>query len=70
MTIGANGRVVQAATKELALKWEQTRESWADAKSQEFERDHLADLITGVEMAGPVFEKLDKLVNKVRSDCE
>ncbi len=57
-------------TKDLLLKWQQTRECWQDAKSQEFEKEYLEELQVGVDKASSVIEQLDKLVAKVRSDCE
>lgn len=70
MSISPNGKVVAAATKELLLKWEETKESWRDAKALEFEQKYLTELQTAVDRALPIFEDLDKLVSKVRSDCE
>jgi hypothetical protein len=66
---GSQGRLV-GASKELALKWEQTRNFWRDEKSREFERKYLQDLFMGVDRAVAVIEKLDELLKKVRSDCE
>ena len=57
-------------TKELLLKWAQTKESWQDAKCQEFEKHYLEELQLSVDKAVSVIEQLDKLVAKVRSDCE
>jgi hypothetical protein len=70
MSISPNGKVVAAATKELLLKWEETKELWRDAKALEFEQTYLTELQTAVDRALPIFEDLDKLVTKVRSDCE
>lgn len=70
MNISANGKSIAMATKELMLKWEAARESWRDAKAEEFDRKYLAELIASVDKAAAVFDQLDKLVMKVRSDCE
>ena len=70
MNISANGKSIVMATKELSLKWDATRECWRDAKSEEFERKYLAELTAAVDKATAVFDQLDKLVMKVRSDCE
>ncbi len=68
-TTSSRGRLV-AASRELALKWDETKNYWRDAKSQEFERQYLHDLFMGVDRAVGVIEKLDDLLKKVRSDCE
>ncbi len=66
---GSKSRLV-GASKELALKWQETKNCWRDAKSAEFERKYLQELFVGVNKAVAVMGKLDELLNKVRSDCE
>jgi hypothetical protein len=70
MSISANGKILVMATKELSRKWDETKESWQDAKSREFEQKYLFDLLASVERAVPVFDDLDKLISRIRSDCE
>jgi hypothetical protein len=66
---GSKGRLTGAA-KELALRWQETKNYWRDEKSAEFERKYLQELFIGVDKAVSVIEKLDELLKKVRSDCE
>jgi hypothetical protein len=66
---GSKSRLV-ASTKELLLRWEETRQHWRDAKSQEFEEAYLAELRANVDRTVTVIEKLDDLLKRVRSDCE
>jgi len=66
---GSTGRLL-GASKELALKWEETKNYWRDEKSAEFERKYLRELFIGMDKAITVIEKLDELLKKVRSDCE
>jgi hypothetical protein len=70
MSVGNNGKTLMALTKDLMLRWEETRNYWRDAKSDEFERRFLAELMTGVDKSAEVFEHLDKLMQHVRNDCE
>lgn len=70
MNFTGTGRSLVTLTKDLSLKWEQTSASWHDAKSQEFERRFLADLVANVDQVLPVLEQLDRLIAKIRSDCE
>ncbi len=70
MNIGTDGRVISAATKELSRKWQQTKDSWRDAKSQEFEQKYMIELIGSVDRAVAVLDELDKVVAKIRSECE
>jgi len=68
--MNANGTRLSAVTKELWNQWLQTREYWQDAKSEEFQRRYLDDLVASVDKAVTVIEQLDKLVSKIRKDCE
>jgi hypothetical protein len=66
---GSKARLV-GVTKELRLKWEDTKNYWRDAKAQEFERKYLQELFIGVDKTVAVVEKLDELLKKVKQDCE
>ena len=66
---GSKGRLM-ALNKELYLQWNETKNYWRDAKSQEFQQRYLDELFIGVERTVTVIEKLDELLKKVRSDCE
>jgi hypothetical protein len=68
--MNAVGGRIAALTRELSLQWQRTREDWTDAKSQEFERKFLQELTANVDKTVAVIEELDKLMNKIRSDCE
>ena len=66
---GSKARLV-GLTKELSLKWDDTKTSWRDAKAQEFERKYLQELFIGIDKSVTIIEKLDELLKKIRKDCE
>ena len=68
--MSANATRLSAVTKELWRQWQQTREDWQDAKSLEFQRKYLEELVSSVDKTVSVIEQLDKLVMKIRKDCE
>lgn len=70
MTITSNGKLLVAATRELIVRWEETRHSWQDAKALEFEQHYLNDLRTIIDRSASIFDDLGKLIDKVRRDCE
>jgi hypothetical protein len=70
MSISANGKRVEMLTRELANQWDQTKHYWTDSKTKEFEHEYIEELLASVENSVTVIEQLDKLVNKVRHDCE
>lgn len=65
-----NASRLAMVTKDLLIQWQQTRENWPDAKSLEFERKYLEELKAGVDTAVIIIEQLDKLLTKIRKDCE
>ena len=68
--MSANGARLEAITKELRAQWQRTRDSWSDAKSTEFERKYLDELFSSVDRAVSVIDQLDKLIAKIKKDCE
>jgi hypothetical protein len=68
--IASDGRLLAGVTRELAVKWAETKEHWQDAKAQEFEHKFLSELFASVDRSLPVFEDLEKLIKKIRTDCE
>ena len=66
---GSKSRLL-GASKELSLKWEQTKNYWRDQKSAEFEHRFLEELFADVDKTVLIVDKLDELLKKVRSDCE
>jgi hypothetical protein len=70
MSMTASRARLAALTKELSSKWERTKDFWMDAKSQEFEQRFMDELVTSVNRAVTSIQELDKIVTKVRHDCE
>jgi hypothetical protein len=67
--IGSKNRLM-GLTKELRAEWDETRQYWNDAKSLEFEQRFLNDLLAGVNMAIANIDTLERVINKIRADCE
>ncbi len=70
MNLSAEKARLVAITKELAVRWAETRTYWRDARSQEFEKRYMAELGVRIDRIVTVIEKLDALLARVRSDCE
>jgi hypothetical protein len=68
--MNANGSRLEGVTKELWNEWLHTREFWQDAKSEEFQKKYLEELVSGVTKTVEVISQLDKLVSKIKKDCE
>ena len=68
--MNANGTRLSGATRELWLQWQDAKNYWRDAKSQEFGAHYLSELVATVDKSVAVIEQLDKLLTKIRKDCE
>ena len=66
----ASSNRLAGITKELRAQWQDTKSYWKDAKSLEFEHRYMEELLASVDRAVTVIEQLDKLITKIRSDCE
>jgi len=70
MSLAADRTRLRAITKELTVRWEETKEHWKDARSQEFEQRFMQELLARVDKAVVAIEKLEKVAARARSDCE
>ena len=70
MSLAASRSRLNALTRDLAARWEGTRDSWNDDQRDEFERRFLRPLFAAVDKADTALEQLDELVAQVRKDCE
>ena len=70
MSLGGSKSRLSAVTKELLVKWRETKSYWRDAKSREFEHRYLEELFAEVDKSVTVIDKLDEILTKVRKDCE
>jgi hypothetical protein len=52
------------------MQWQTTKDYWRDAKSLEFERQYLQELLASVDSAVTTIEQVDKLLSKIKKDCE
>jgi hypothetical protein len=68
--LNASGTRLEGITKELRTHWQQTRDQWHDAKALEFDAKYLQELFSGVDKAVSVIDQIDKLMARIRKDCE
>ncbi len=70
MSLTADRTRLRAITKELTLRWEETKNHWKDARSEEFEQQFITELLARVDKAVGAIERLEKIAAKARSECE
>ena len=66
----ASSNRLSGITKELRAQWQDTKTYWKDAKSLEFEQRYMEELLTSVDRTVTVIEQLEKLLTKIKTDCE
>ena len=70
MNLHGNKAVLSGATRELLLRWDETKNSWHDGKSREFEERYMLELMARVDQATTLIDKLEEVLQKVHKDCE
>ncbi len=70
MSVSASRSRLGALTRDLLCQWQQTQEHWRDDKSRQFDRDYMDELNRGVNRAVRELESLEKILTKIRIDCE
>lgn len=70
MSLHGNKSRLTALTKDISLRWAETRNHWRDAKSEEFDHRFMQELLPRVNKAAAAVEKLEELLNKIKKDCE
>ena len=58
------------AVRDLNTSWQQTHGYWTDNKATEFQEKYISPLPDAVNSASSIIEDLDKILNKIRRDCE
>jgi len=70
MSDSASGTQLAAITRELLARWRQTREHWMDSKAREFEERYILELESTVNSAVSNIANLERIIRKLRDDCE
>jgi len=66
----AGGARMLGLTRELLNKWNQSKDSWRDAKALEFEKKFMDELDAIASNASTGMENLERIVRNIRSECE
>jgi hypothetical protein len=70
MSLVSNKTRLATLTKILDNAWRDTKDHWQDKQSLQFEKQYIEGLLHNVSSTVEIIEKLDKLITKVRKDCE
>jgi hypothetical protein len=67
--MSAGAARLKHAMKTLKERWDITRESWDDAQSRDFEKNHIAPVDHQVTTAIRGMDKLNEILARVRQEC-
>ncbi len=70
MSMQASRTRLSGLSKELSRQWQDCQQTWRDTKSKEFDASYIQPLLDGVDNAVTAMEDLDKILKKLRHDCE
>ena len=56
--------------KDLTLRWHETKMSWDDARSREFEKTFLEPLESDMRTAVSAMDQMSGLLNRIYVECE
>jgi len=59
-----------AALQNLNIAWQEVRGHWRDVKCAEFEERYLKELPSRTTQASMVIAEIEKILKKVKNDCE
>lgn len=57
-------------SRDLLRTWQETQESWRDQKGREFDSTYMRPMFDAVDHAATALDDLDKLLKKLKDDCE
>ncbi len=57
-------------SKEFRRHWLDLKDEWRDGKCREFEESYLVELFDSVDNAVAAMDDLDKILQKLREDCD
>jgi hypothetical protein len=70
MSLSANRARLGELTRDLLARWDDTRQQWRDTKAIDFEARYLRELKSDVDKAVAAMSELEKVLTKMRKDCE
>lgn len=70
MSLNSTRSRLATLTKQLSLRWQETREHWQDARAADFEKRHLEELFNRVNDATTSIEDLEAILTRIRRDCD
>ena len=60
---------IKQSNEQLALKWDELRDGWADEAARAFEEQHLDPIGPDVQAALRAIDRLSAILSQMESDC-
>jgi hypothetical protein len=70
MNLSGHKAQLTGSTKEILLRWSETKNAWRDTKCREFEDHYIQELMAQVDKATTLIDKLEEILQRVHKDCD
>ena len=70
MSLQSNRSRLAGLSKELNRSWQETQDFWRDQKRKEFDESYMRPLMDSIENAVAAMDDLDKILKRIRRDCD
>lgn len=70
MSLNASKSRLASLTTDLASRWRETQEYWRDERAREFGQHYMDDLLASVTHTLNSIGKLERILKRIREDCE
>ncbi|MDA7605536.1 hypothetical protein OAK04_00050 [Verrucomicrobia bacterium] len=70
MSVKSTRGTINKAVRDLNVNWQQCKNHWNDVKSKEFEEKYIVPLPDAVTATSSIIDEIDKVLNKIKRDCE
>ncbi|MEE2809012.1 MAG: hypothetical protein VYB73_06835 [Verrucomicrobiota bacterium] len=70
MSVKSTRGTINKAVRDLNVNWQQCKNYWNDVKSKEFEEKYIAPLPDAVTATSSIIDEIDKVLSKIKRDCE
>ena len=70
MSVRSSKGTINRAVRDLNVEWEECKTNWNDIKSKEFQQKYISTIPDTLSSCSNIIDELDKILNKLRKDCE
>jgi hypothetical protein len=70
MSVGSERARLVGVMRTVVREWDHVRQDWCDERSRAFGEQYIDAFREGIDRVLPRLEELERVMRKVRTDCE